>query len=551
MTTDSLPLTSIWASNWSFCEGSPEPGWQLQRRDGPPFRLDAAINLDALCQNTPVPNQSEAVLYATISLPKDTNAVLGMGCDWCFEAYCDGQLLKSTYETGNGIDYIFPSNHRINFFVTAGEHLLAIRVRRGQNSWYFSCYYCPPVPPPEPAIETGPWLTNPNVGSITVAFLCTTELGCGVQYRIKGADEWQTAWHHRQGQRLRRKYHAIHLTNLKPDAEYEYQVLAVHPDTFLPVTISPIYTFTVPGDTKQSYSLFFTADLQFQLNTQHEILGKMLEAADAESCDFYILGGDVNSAFLPEDVIHGPFAQLCEHGAACKPLLYLRGNHELRGNCGDQFLDYFASGIGTTYDLLRFGDTAFLMIDSWEDKVAHTPGHAYCQWNLDDLFYQQETEWFNQAMKDPRWTEAARRIVVCHGAPYSHHASYGSIPLFMQRLTDPFFEGDNPLVPINMWLTGHVHAHMRTIPKTTQIAATETPDTPMKDGRTYTYPVLTVAGPGRRSTQASCFRIDADPNGFTIRAWDDKGTLLEHIRYANDKSCQELLALPYFDAPAK
>ena len=73
----------------------------------------------------------------------------------------------------------------------------------------------------------------------------------------------------------------------------------------------------------------------------------------------------------------------------------------------------------------------------------------------------------------------------------------------------------------------------------------------MKDGRTYTYPVLTVAGPGWRDYKASCFRIDADPDGFTVRAWNHLGELIEHIRYANDKSCQEILSLPYFDAPAR
>ena len=544
MTTSDLPLISIYATNWCFCEGAPEPGWQFQRREGRAFALDACINLDTLCQNTPVPNQSEGVLYATISPAKPINAVLGIGCDWCFEAYCDGKLLKSTFDTGNGTDYIFPANHRVNFLAEAGEHLLAIRVRRGLKSWYFACHTCSPVPPPEPAIDKGPWLANPNVGTMTIAFLCKTELGCAVNYRLQGTDRWQTVWHQRQGQCLRRKYHAIPLTNLAPGKTYEYQIIAIHPDRYLPVAISPIYAFNVPEDKATKYSFFFTADLQFPLDKQHDILGRLLDAADARTCDFFILGGDVNSAFLPENVIRGPFAQLCEYGAASKPIIYLRGNHELRGDYGDQFLDYFATSIGTTYDLLRLGDTAFLMIDSWEDKDAHTPGHTYCQWNLDELFYQQQTDWFNQTMADPRWTQAARRIVLCHGAPYSHHATYLSIPNFTQRLTDPYFEGKPPRIPINMWLTGHIHVYQRSIPGTDEIATPEKPRPVVKDGLNYTYPVLTVAGPGKHCYQASCFRVDADHNGFTVRAWNENGELIEHIHYDNDNTCQEIIALP-------
>ena len=107
----------------------------------------------------------------------------------------------------------------------------------------------------------------------------------------------------------------------------------------------------------------------------------MLKAAEAQTCDFFVLGGDVNSAFLPEALIEGPFTQLCEHGAAGKPIIYVRGNHEMRGQHGDRFLDYFASNIDTSYDLMRYGDTAFLILDAWEDKSSKTPGHTYCQWN--------------------------------------------------------------------------------------------------------------------------------------------------------------------------
>jgi len=550
MNTSELPLVSIWASNWTFCEGMPSENWQNVRREGRAFALDAYINLDELCCNKPVPNQSEGVLYATIKLDKDTNAILGMGCDWCFEAYCDGNLLKSTYPTGNGQSYIFPTNHRINFMVTKGEHLLAIRVRRGQDSWDFACCYCPVVPPPEPELSCGPWLTNPDIGLMTVNFTSSTELGCGVQYRILGTKDWQKTWHQRQGQCLKRTFHKVKLKDLKPGARYEYQVIAIHPDKYVPVPISKIISFQVPSDKAANFSFFFTADLQFELDKQHEIFGRMLAASEANSCDFFVLGGDVNSAFLPMDVIRGPFAQLCNCGAASKAILYVRGNHEMRGNYSDQFLDYFASNIETTYDLLRFGDTAFLLLDAWEDKNAHTPGHPYCQWNLDQVFYLQETEWFNKAMTDEKWTGAKRRIVVCHGAPYSHSDRYKSISQFTQKLTDIFFEGASPSFNINMWLTGHVHNYMRSIPGTDEIASPEHPSTPHKEGYSYKYPVLTVAGPGKYPFQASCFRVDADALGFTVRSWDDKGQLIEHVRYRNDGSCTEIKSLQHYKVPA-
>ncbi len=533
--------------DWTFVQGKPEPGWECKRRDGKRFRLDACINLDKLCDTPPVPDVEEGVLYADFEVGEDGTAFIGLGCNWCLEAYCDGALIKSTFDPGNGQSYVFPCNHRVFFPVTAGHHLMAIHVRRGRDNWDFACGYTTLLAPPEPKLAYGPWLTNPDAGKMTIAFSCETPLGAAVRYRKVGEGNWQTVWHHRQGQCLRRTYHAIPLTELEPGMEYDYQIIVIHPDKYIEVPLGETHRFRVPDLQRHSYSFFFTADLQFPLERQHVILGRMLEAADASTCDFFVLDGDVNSAFLPEDVIRGPFAQLCEHGAAEKPIVYVRGNHEMRGEHGDRFLDFFATNIGTTYDVIRIGDTAFLLLDSWEDKPAKTPGHTYCQWNMDRWFIDAETSWLKNAMADNKWTGAKRRMVICHSAPYSHFDGCRYLPFVLQKMTDPYFEGQVPESPLNLWLAGHVHRYLRSIPGTDDIVAEVLPPAPFKGGKTYRYPVLTVGGPGaNRNIQASCFRVDADEDGFTIKAWDQNGELLEHLRYGNDGVCQEIVALPHF-----
>ncbi|MBP5640673.1 MAG: metallophosphoesterase, partial [Victivallales bacterium] len=415
------------------------------------------------------------------------------------------------------------------------------------ENWNFACGGAALEPPAEPAIIHGPWLTNPDVGKMTVAFSCNIPLGAAIRYRKIGEDVWQAVWHHRQGRCLRRTYHAIALEGLEPGASYEYNIIVIHPDNYNEIQLGDTHRFQVPDASRHAYSFFFTADLQFSLDRQHDIFGKLLKAADADSCDFFVLDGDVNSAFLPEDVIRGPFAQLCEHGAAEKPIIYVRGNHEMRGEHGDRFLDFFATNIGTTYDVLRIGDTAFLLLDSWEDKPAKTPGHTYCQWNLDDWFINTESDWLKTAVESEKWTGAKRRIVICHGAAYSHRDGCYHMPFVLQDMTDPYFEGQPPKSPLNLWLAGHVHRYLRSIPGTDDIAAEAMPPAPFKGGKTYTYPVLTVGGPGAgRVTQASCFRIDTDENGMTVRAWNQEGTLLEHLRYGNDGTCTEFTSLPHF-----
>ena len=540
-----IPFSS-WIHNWTFIQGVPKEGWQNCRQEGRNFHLDACINLDRLCDTPPVPNESEAVLYCDFATETEGTVMIGMGCDWRMKVYCDGDVILDTWESGNGYSYIFPSNHRVFFHVKAGSHLLAFHVKRGQDSWYFTCGGVSQEPPPEPELTHGPWLSNPDVGTMTVAFTCANPLGAAIQYRKIGTDDWKTTWHQRQGQCLRRTYHAIPLTNLEPGAKYEYRIIVIHPDHYTEMQLGDTHSFVVPDVAKSKYSFFFTADLQFNLEKQHQIFGKMLEAADAKSCDFFVLAGDVNSGFLPENVIGGPFAQLCEYGTAEKPILYVRGNHEMRGTYGDQFLDYFACGNGTSYDVVRLGDTAFLLLDSWEDKPAKTPGHTYCQWNMDELFWQQETEWLATAMADEKWTGAKRRIVICHGAAYSHYDGCMTIPFVLQKMTDPYFEGANPVSKLNMWLTGHIHRYLRSIPGTDDYAAERQPIRPFKGGKTYTYPVLTVGGPSSLNIKASCFRVDADADGFDVKSWDQDGNLLEDLRYDNDGTCTERKAFEHY-----
>lgn len=548
---DNRAVFSMWFSNWTFIQGKPAEGWQNKRQPGKYFDLDACINLDSLCEHPVVPNESEGVLYADFSIKEAGKVLFGLACDWCLEAFCDGILICSTFPDGNGSSYIFPNNHRVLFPATEGAHLLAVHVRRGKNTWNFACGGVSPEPPPEPKLTYGPWLTNPDTGTITVAFSCSAPLGAAVRYRLKGTEEWQTIWHQRQGQCLRRTYHAIRLSELEPGAEYEYQLVVIHPDSFLEIKLGDNYAFKAPDAICHNYSFFFTADLQFPADVQHEILRKLLDAAHADECDFFVLDGDINSAFLPDNVISGPFAQLCEYGASSKPIIYVRGNHELRGPYGDCFVDYFSQNNDMTYDVIRIGDTAFLLLDSWEDKPAKTPGHPYCQWNMDELFIQAETAWLKNAMNDACWTGARRRIVICHGAAYSHYDSCLTIPFVLQKMTDTYFEGEHPVHSINMWLAGHVHRYMRSIPGTDEIAAELQPPAPFKGGKTYKYPVLTVAGPnGYSDIKATCFRVDADETGFNVRSWDQKGRLLEDVRYENDGTCIEKLAFPHFDTPA-
>ena len=541
------------SSNWIFCYGPP-PGenWMKNPRPGTLIRLKGnRLNLDTLLPE-PQKEGAEAVLYQEFEAEGDGFAQLGIGCDWWFEVYCNGELCYSTMERGNESERYVPYDHPFFFPVRKGKNLLAVRVKRGSLSWKFACSTIDFTLPELPIVTVGPWLGDPDSDSVCIRFTTLGKVGAGIEYRELGKTESQIEWDHRQGRILRRIFHASRLTGLEAGKFYEYRIVLLDPRN----PARRVYPagdawneFQIPETSVSEFSFFYTADLQHTpLTEQVRILDGLLKAADAASCDFFVFGGDIGNAFEPEKLVDGPIARICAHGGAERPLVMVRGNHELRGDDAERYLDYFANRDGHSYGIFRYGDTVFLVLDSWDDTPAEAKGAEYCKYNLDQWFEAEEKKFLEQAIQSPKWTTAKRRIVLSHGAPYSHYDHWKTMPPRLQRLTDIHFAGKNPKFRLDLWLAGHTHHYTRSIPGTSIIASPSRPEKPLKDGLEYCYPVLTVAGPkASQKFGASAFRVDVNSDGVQVCAFAPDGTCFEKIRIADNGKVTELISLPHFE----
>ena len=536
-------------SAWYAVKSKPAADWMHTPGKGFSLMLPKECDLDKVLKQKGK-LYDEIILYNRFTSDRDGIALIGIGCDWWFEAYVNGVLCASTLETvtGNGSGNFAASNNPFFLPVKRGENLLAVRVRRGAASWTFCCNQVSIDEINRPEVKLGPWLGDPGAGKMGIRFLTCGKIGAGVEYRKKGDRVWQVAYDQIQGQIRRRSFHKIHLSGLTEGALYEYRVLMLDPTDPSRKVRGKTNTFRVPDSSRTDYSFFFTADLQFPAERHKTLLRKLLNAADAKSCDFFVFGGDVWSEFSSSAIFQNIIPAICNAGGASRPMVMVRGNHELRGWEADQYLSYFGNENGLSYNVFRFGDTAFLVLDCWEDKPAEQEGAPYCKYNLDRQFIQQETEFLKISMKSKLWTGAKRRIVLAHGAPYSHFDSAATMPFMLQKMTDPYFCGRKPLSRLNLWLAGHTHFYTRSIPGTNTIAAFSEPPRPFKGGRDYVYPVLTCAGPnGKQKHQVSAFRVDARNGVLTIRAFTHDGTCFEKIEILDDGTIRELLSLPHFD----
>ncbi len=537
------------SGEWQCVFGTAEKDWQKQFRKGIPFTLDNSgrIDLDTLSAS-PHKVKDEAAIYTTFTADKDGFALIGLGCDWWLEAYVNGNFALTTFPDGNGSDKYTAADHPFFVHVKKGENLLAVRVQRGGVSWFFGGGAVTlRKPDAAPAVSVGPWLGEPGLTSVSVRFLTNLPLGTAVEYRKKGDETWRIQYHQRNGQILRRTFHVIRLHDLEPGAEYEYRIVFKDPESpECMIQDGKICSFRMPEKNQQQFSLFFTADLQYSPAEKQKYLGGLLKASHAENCDLLVIGGDANHFFDPNDLFQNVIPLLCNAGAASHPVIIMRGNHELRGDKADQYLDYFGNQDGKSYGVFRFGDTAFLVLDSWEDKPADSKKADYCKYNLDSVFYAEQQKFMQKAMKSETWKSAKRRIVFCHGAPYSHGGNFMSGAL--QKLTDPWFAGKNPVFRIDLWLTGHTHSYTRSFPGTAVIASLRKPGKIAKNGLDYTYPVFTVSGPnGSGGLQASSFRVDITAEKLTVSAFSSDGTCFDKVEIANDGTITELMKLPHFE----
>lgn len=528
--------------DWRFTPVPEDGNWQNGPAQGTLFQLKGQqLNLDQL---TPGKKQlkDQLILHNVFLAQSSGIAVLGAAADWWFEAFVNGELCFSTFDNGNGIDDFAPRINRFYIPVRKGENLLAIRVCRGAApTWQFGCGAVAGLAP-FAVLKNGPWLTHPDQDGISVRFITQGEVPAGVEYRRKGEAEWNVTWDEADGQIRLSDFHCVRISGLEP-GKYEYRIVLLEPLDFkIAVHLPDVRNFTVVPKDNATASFLFTADLQFPAEVQRSILKALFKAADAPSCDFVVFGGDIGSSFIFRRWLDIFLPETCNAKPDGMPVIPVRGNHELRGREMGDYSRLLGMSDGKTYGVLRYGDTAFLVLDCLECGAPGERGASMLNVVADRLLMRQKA-FLEKALQSEKWTSARRRIVLAHSAPYSHNA--GFITDNLKAMVDPWFAGKNPRSKVDLWLCGHIHRYRRSIPGKAEIAAMTEKGTPIS-GENYIFPVFTVAGPNKaEDIQASVVRVDLRQDGIVVRTYAPDGAMIEHIEFDSEEHCREIKSAPH------
>ncbi|MBR0459821.1 MAG: metallophosphoesterase [Victivallales bacterium] len=503
-----------------------------------------------------------AMAYCELDCAKEGLFRLGVGGDWWYAVYVNGKCVINRLGTGNGCENVGPDNHIIDVPFRAGSSLVAIYARSGSNGFRFAWAPRPgadvteAVSPiqtlrslrkPLPQLLAGPWLMNPDVGRMSIAFISHGIQPGGVDLRLHGSRQpWKRIWHQECGHLITRdEHHQIDLTGLRPGARYDYRVFlrdpATREETFFPGKTA-FRTFRVPDRESKTCKYLAFGDLQFPREQRLKFIEDFYRNGKGAQCDFIVTLGDMNDGIgdFENDVARDYLQFLAKLTKGEQPIVFVRGNHELRGDDRVAWGRYFHHPSGNTYYQFRYGETAFLVLDAWEDKPAmYDPKmHPYCTLNDDEAFISAERQWLFRAVRTKEFRTAARRIVLSHYGYFSLEDVFHFMTDNFRGPVERLFGGAHPLHPLAFWLCGHTHLYTRSIPGTSAIRSFGDHKPAYATSPDAKYTVAAISGPHRAvpggCPQTSAFLADIAPGVCKVQGLDSTGAVFDEFQVSDD-----------------
>ena len=183
--------------------------------------------------------------------------------------------------------------------------------------------------------------------------------------------------------------------------------------------------FTKTEDT-QEYTYSFRPVPEKNVRAYHisdahnDIEGPVAAAKAFGDFDFLILNGDVINHSGDPYKFYNIYI-ICEQLTCGQiPVIFSRGNHDMRGNFAEKFAEYTPNANGNTYYTFRLGNIWGILLDCGEDKPDENEeyGHTVCC----HLFRKKQTEFLKNVIsrKETEYAEegVSHRLVISHN-PFS------------------------------------------------------------------------------------------------------------------------------------
>ena len=269
----------------------------------------------------------------------------------------------------------------------------------------------------KPVIMQGPYLSALSETGATIVWTTDTPCHAKVVFGPQGESLSREADNAAHGLLPIGTRHVVHLGGLEPGRSYTYKAVATRvvkmkaywPEKGLPAE-SPERTFMTFDRAKPSVSFSAVAD------THEDAAGvkELLRVVEEQATEFLVHLGDAFHSLESEDQLFGRWLGPAERAVAgSKLLLFVRGNHEMRGVFARDLLDYIPAPEGRHYYARDHGPLHLIILDTGEDKADET--NVYARLNKTESYRREEFAWLERHLAtDPRAAEAPFRVILLH-----------------------------------------------------------------------------------------------------------------------------------------
>jgi len=266
-----------------------------------------------------------------------------------------------------------------------------------------------------PVILYGPFLLDISETSTTIEWITDTPCQGRVEYGESKLDHDEIP--QKDGLIPVGILHRIEITGLLPGHTYHYRVVSTRVMRLRPYYAdkgrsleSSAYSFTTLDRARPSISFSVITDTHEDVQRIYALMGMI----DWKNTDFLVHEGDGVDWVENQDQLFDKWLEpLAEGLAHAKPLIYVRGNHEMRGPFARSLSSYLSSADGRYYFTRDDGPVHLIVVDTGEDKPDNN--NEYSGLLADAPYREEEYTWLRDLFStDRRMSEAPFRVIVMH-----------------------------------------------------------------------------------------------------------------------------------------
>ena len=382
----------------------------------------------------------------------------GMGFNFCRcrmkqnDHYCWNPLFRRFHEVENFGELLF-SDYDSVCLLRSGKKPSAPLDRTGfekmRRSWEI----------PAQEVIHGPYLSNPEQNTVCVSWETAGRIPAFLEYRpCNGSEAPKRVFcEQKNGIAASTNNHFVHLSGLKEDTDYEYELFTLAPVTDAPTFSGIKRTFHTAPPKEASYSFFCVTDL----HSDAQYLTDALKSPQAQKAAFHLLLGDNLSHAAGREALYGgiidPIVEINLKKPQDTPLVFVRGNHEQLGVFASEYFNVMRHPSGRTWYAFLYGCAFYVVLDSGDDKSDSPERLLFAN----DKLLEEEKEFLQKITQSSAWKLAAFRIGFIHIPPLvERHHQLQLARIMAQTETK-----------LDVLLSGHWHEYIRVDADTEAFAA--------------------------------------------------------------------------------